>query len=294
VRHWFSEPARKGAIIVPSQQREIHSSTLKVAGGKLHYEVEGSGPLLMTIPGGPADAGIFAGLAAALADRYTVVRYDPRGNSRSVLDGPPQDQDMDVHGDDAAQLLAVFGSEPAYVLGSSGGAQIGLNLAARHPGSVRTLVAHEPPCIRLLADAAVRISNDEIYETYRSSGAGAAMQVFLARTGLDGGPKPESVMPPSPEAQESFARMRGNLDFFFAHGFKPISLFVPDVEALISGAPRIIVGVGDVSAGQLAYRTAIALAERLGTAPAVFPGGHTGFTEQPAEFADKLHEVLSK
>jgi hypothetical protein len=66
------------------------------------------------------------------------------------------------------------------------------------------------------------------------------------------------------------------------------------VEALISGAPRIIVGVGGTSAGQLAYRTGIALAERLGTAPAVFPGGHTGFTEQPAEFADKLHEVLSK
>lgn len=277
---------------MPSRQREIYSSTLKVAGGTLYYEVEGSGPVLLTIPGGPADAGMFAGLSRALAGNFTVVRYDPRGNSRSILDGPPQDQDMDVHGDDAARLLAIFGSEPAYVLGSSGGAQIGLNLAARHPERVRALVAHEPPCIRLLPDAEVQISNDQIYETYLASGAAAAMQVFLARTGLGGGPKPERVTPPSPEAQESFARMRGNLDFFFAHGFKPISLFVPDVKALKSGTPRIVVGVGSTSSGQVEYRTAVALAERLGADPAVFPGGHTGFTEQPTEFAERLREVL--
>jgi pimeloyl-ACP methyl ester carboxylesterase len=86
------------------------------------YEVQGSGPVLLMIPGGPTDAGIFAGLAGFLADRYTVVPYDPRGNSRSVLDGPPEDQRMDLHGDDAAQLPTSLSGEPAYVLGSSGGA----------------------------------------------------------------------------------------------------------------------------------------------------------------------------
>ncbi|MFZ0962416.1 MAG: alpha/beta hydrolase, partial [Terriglobia bacterium] len=104
------------------------SSLLRVPGAQLYYEVQGSGPVLLLIPGGPADAGIFSPLAALLADKYTVVRYDPRGNSRSVLDGPPQDregdQNMDVHGDDAAQLLAALGGGPAFVLGSSGGAQI--------------------------------------------------------------------------------------------------------------------------------------------------------------------------
>src|ERR1017187_4380715 len=105
-----------------------------VPGARLYYEVQGSGPVLLMIPGGPTDAGIFAGLAGFLADRYTVVPYDPRGNSRSVLDGPPEDQRMDLHGDDAAQLPTSLSGEPAHALGSSGGAQIGLNLAALPDG----------------------------------------------------------------------------------------------------------------------------------------------------------------
>jgi pimeloyl-ACP methyl ester carboxylesterase len=51
-----------------------------VPGATIYYEVQGSGPVLVMIPGGPTDAGIFAGLARCLADRYTVVAYDPRGN----------------------------------------------------------------------------------------------------------------------------------------------------------------------------------------------------------------------
>jgi pimeloyl-ACP methyl ester carboxylesterase len=279
---------------MPSSQIETRTSTLKVPGAKLYYEVQGSGPVLLMIPGGPADAGIFTALAGLVAERYTTMRYDPRGNSRSVLDGPPQDQDMNQHGDDAAHLLAVFGDEPAYVLGSSGGAQIGLNLAARHPGRVHTLVAHEPPCIPLLPDAEEhhRFAND-IDEAYRASGAGVAMQKFLALTGIGAGRKPENAAPPPPELRESYGRMQGNLDFFFAHGFKPISLFVPDVAALRGGTARIVIGVGETSAEQIAHRTAVALAGRLGIQPVIFPGGHGGYNDLPSEFADKLQSVLS-
>ena len=34
---------------------------------------------------------MFADLAGHLADRYTVVAYDPRGNSRSTFDGAPEE-----------------------------------------------------------------------------------------------------------------------------------------------------------------------------------------------------------
>jgi len=272
------------------------SDPLKVPGARLYYEAHGSGPVLLMIPGGPADAGIFAGLAKLLADRYTVVPYDPRGNSRSVVDGPPEDQRMDVHGDDAAQLLAALGGEPAYVLGSSGGAQIGLNLAARHPERVRALVAHEPPCVTLLPDATEqRAFMEEVYEAYRTGGVGPAMQKFAAGAGLAGDPRPGKAAPPPPppaEMKEAFGRLTGNIDFFLAHGVKPISLYVPDVAALRAGSTRVIVGVGETSKEQLAYRAAVALAERLGTAPVTFPGGHSGYVDQPGAFAETLHRVL--
>lgn len=271
----------------------MRGAILKVPGAQLYYEVQGAGPVLLMIPGGPADAAIFTGVAGFLAETYTVVRYDPRGNSRSVLDGPPEDQRMDVHGDDAAQLLAALGKEPAQVLGSSGGAQIGLNLAARHPERVRTLIAHEPPCTELLSDAAEKRAFAEgVYDTYRSTGVDAGIQKFLAGTGLGGGPRSPQALPTSPEMQEAFSRIKSNFAFFFAHGLKPISSYLPDVATLRSGPVRIVVAVGETSSGQLAYSTAIALAERLGSATVTFPGGHSGYVEQPAAFAEKLRQVL--
>ncbi|MGN6175885.1 MAG: alpha/beta fold hydrolase [Streptosporangiaceae bacterium] len=67
----------------------IKTGTLKVPGASLYHEIRGSGPVLLLICGGVYDAAGYAGLAQQLADRYTVVTYDRRGNSRSPLDGPP-------------------------------------------------------------------------------------------------------------------------------------------------------------------------------------------------------------
>jgi len=269
-------------------------TTLNVPGATLYYELEGTGPVLLMIPGGPADAGVFAALSGFLTDRYTTVAYDPRGNSRSVPDDPSKDQDMDVHGDDAAALLAAVTSEPAYVLGSSGGAQIGLNLAARHAARVHTLVAHEPPCAELLPDAAeARAAMEEAYQTYRTQGVEAALKRFEAAIGMEGTPPEQPPGAPTPEMMEAWGRIGGNLEYFIAHGIRPISGYTPDVAALRDGSARIVVGIGETSAGQLAHRAAVALAERLGTPPVTFPGDHGGFGSRPGQFAETLHKVLT-
>lgn len=281
---------------MPAAILTVQSSTLRVPGAQIYYEVQGTGPILLLIPGGPADAGIFRDITRFLAHRYTVVRYDQRGNSRSTLDDAPEDQNMDVHGDDAAQLLSSLSAEPAYVLGSSGGAQIGLNLAARYPERVHTLVAHEPPCLEVLHDGAEeRAFTESVYETYLAAGVGPAMQRFMAGAGLAGDPEPKESRPPSspsPDMRDTFGRIQRNMEFFLAHGLRPLSLFVPDVTALRAGSARVVVGVGEASWGQIAFRCGIALAERLGTASAFFPGGHGGYVDQPAAFAKELHRVF--
>jgi len=136
------------------------SSTVNVPGAKIYYEVRGAGPTLLMIPGGPLDAGVYADLSRHLADGYTVVAYDPRGNSRSTFDGEPEEQRLDVHGDDAAQLIEALGDGPAYVFGNSGGAQIGLNLTARYSERVRVLVAHEPSCVMMLPEPSEALASD--------------------------------------------------------------------------------------------------------------------------------------
>ena len=268
------------------------SSLLKVAGATLYFETRGSGPALLLIPGGPTDAGVFTGLAAFLADRYTVAAVDPRGNSRSVLDGAREEQRLDLHGDDMARIIEALGDEPAYVFGSSGGAQIGLNLAARHPERVRALVAHEPPCVKMLPDPTQTLAgNRAVADAYRSGGVAAAMQKFAEVAGFAGGPQRQGP-PPPPEVQETFKRIEGNMDYFFACGLVPLSLYEPDVSALRSGPVRVVVGVGEESVGQTAYRTAVALSEKLGDPPALFPGDHGGYGPQAEAFAATLDRVL--
>jgi pimeloyl-ACP methyl ester carboxylesterase len=262
---------------------------MKIPGATLYYERRGAGPLLVMIPGGPTDAAAFAALAAALAARYTTVAYDPRGNSRSRFDGEPVDQDMAVHADDARRLIDEIGGGPAFVLGSSGGGQIGLALAANHPSHVRMLVAHEPPCSVLLPDRdeiARRFA--EIVAIYRRDGVRPAMEAFARLAGFDVGPPPANL---PPEAAATMARVAQNLDYFLGHGVLPISSYRPEVARL--GEVRVVVGIGrDSKEGQLAKRAARALANELGTEPVEFPGDHTGFGPHAVAFAEVLERVL--
>jgi len=271
----------------------MESRTLKVPGATLYYEVRGTGPVLLMIPGGPMDAGGFAPMADCLADRYTVVTTDCRGNSRSPAEGSPDDLTVNVFADDAHLLLAAVGSEPAFVLGSSGGATYGLDLVARYPGQVRTLVAHEPPVAALLPDAARwRAWTEEIASISQRDGVFPALAKFGEGVGLSG-PEPSDTGP-DPAAAEAMNRMAGNLELFARHLIPVITNYAPDLEALRASATRVVVGVGDESGdGQLAYRTALALAAALGVEPVSFPGDHGGFAGHTEAFAARLHDVLS-
>lgn len=268
---------------------------LDVDGARLYYTAAGSGPMLLLIPGGFADADGFLPALDALTPHYTVVRYDPRGISRSRVEGLSEDVPVEVHADDARQLLKAIGGEPAFVLGSSGGAIIGLALATAAPEVVDTLVAHEPPLAELLpASDPRRQDNQAIYDTYLASGTEAAMGHFFGASGMDDIAGSEM----SPEVQQAldaeFARIMQNADFFFAHYLMPITRYQPDIEALTSGSSRIVVAVGEDSTGQEASDTALALAERLGVSAEIFPGDHVGMFTEPEAFVQRLIEVVEQ
>jgi pimeloyl-ACP methyl ester carboxylesterase len=272
------------------------TNTLKVPGATLYYEVSGSGPVLLCIPGGPTDAGMFSDLAGRLADRYTVVCYDPRGHSRSPLDGAPEDIPVARHADDAAAMLAAVTDGPASVYGNSGGGTIGLELLTRHPELVRRLVAHEAPLMELLPDAArFRAMLDDIDDTYRADGVFAAMGKFGTMV-EEGGPKYSEEMqqadPDTTSPPEMTERMMGNLDLFIAHEIQPISRYVPDVDALKGVSKKVVSAAGETSGEQAACRAAHALAARVGIEVSYLPGAHGGWGSDPQNFADTLDQLL--
>ena len=270
------------------------AQTLDVPGARLYYERQGTGPLLLMI-GSPMDSTGFAGLARALADRYTVVTYDPRGIGNSTREDATQDVTPEQQADDVHRLLSVLGGEPAYVFGSSGGAVVGLALVTAHPGQVRTLVAHEPPLIELLPDREqVRAQIEDIYDTYRADGADQAMAKFMAHAGLGEAPGQEAGAPRWEPSPEQLATMRAATDVFLAHLIRPTTRYRPDVQALRAVSTCIVVAAGATSEGQLAHRGAVALADRLGTPVVEFPGDHGGFVVLPEQCAQVLDQVLTQ
>jgi pimeloyl-ACP methyl ester carboxylesterase len=267
----------------------MQTKTLKVPGATLHYEVRGGGPVLLLICGGIYDAEGFAGLAGSLADRYTVVTYDRRGNSRSPLDGPPGPLRVDEHADDAHRLLRTVTSEPAAVFGNSSGADIALELAVRHPEQVRVVVAHEPPIFELLPDRD-RFHKvwADVEAAYASDGVGAAMEAFSAGLQMSAGDPPAGE--PTPEMLAMFGRFQANMEVFVRDEVAPISGYCPDLDVLRGSPVRIVPGAGQASVGEPPHRAAVALAERLGTTAVLFPGNHGGFGDPT--FGDRLATVL--
>jgi pimeloyl-ACP methyl ester carboxylesterase len=258
--------------------------TLRVPGASLYYEVRGSGPILLMIAAGSEDAGSYHRLAEHLVDHYTVVTYDRRGYSRSPLDDPEQPVGIETNSEDAHRLLAALTTEPAYVLGCSIGALIGLDLAIRHPEQVRTLVAHEPPVRGLLPDDEKR---PNLLEMYRREGAVAAIKKFAASIGMNHDDQRSNI-----GLFQERDRIAKNLDSFFKYDVGAVSRYTLDVAALRAAPTRIVIAGGRAGREYFPYRCAARVAELLGTAIVEFPGNHMGFVNDPREFAARLCEVL--
>ncbi|AVV43960.1 alpha/beta hydrolase [Streptomyces sp. ID05-04B] len=273
---------------------------LKVPGATLHYETAGKGPVLLLIPGGAGDAGMYAGMTPRLAAHRTVVTYDPRGLSRSPLDDPADaphtDEQVRVWSDDAHRLLELLAPDgEAAVLGCSSGAVVAVDLLARRPQRLRRVVTHEPPLVELLAEPAPhRALFAEVRETFQRAGAEAAMarlgEGLTEGTGRQAAERPTEL---PPGIREMAGRMHANLPVFLGRVLVPFSSTVPDLAALRPVADRLTPAAGQDSRGQAAlYGPAVRLAELLGSEFAEFPGGHLGAVEDPEEFAGRLLAVL--
>ncbi|GAA3002233.1 alpha/beta hydrolase [Streptosporangium longisporum] len=274
----------------------VTTGSLRVPDATLYYEVRGQGPLVVLV-GAPMHAVHFTALADLLATDHTVLTTDPRGINRSTLDDPEQDSTARMRADDLSRLLAHLDAGPAAVFGSSGGAVSALALAVAHPERVHTVIAHEAPLNEVLDDREERhAAVEDIVATYASGDVGGAWAKFLANANIqmpEPGESDDSGDAYSPEeAAQADPQQALDERFWFLHEMRGSTGWKPDIAALRDGPVRIVVGVGEESAGQFCDLTSSALATALGTKPTLFPGGHIAFAETPDVFAPRLREVL--
>jgi pimeloyl-ACP methyl ester carboxylesterase len=267
-----------------------HMSTLKVPGAQLSYEVSGSGQLLILIPGASGVGEVFHQVARDLSARYQVVTYDRRGFSRSQLDGP-QDYDHRLSTDtnDVRRLIEHLTDQSAIVFGNSSGSIVALEVLTQYPERVQTVVAHEPPVVLLLPDAAKWLAFfDGVYDTYREDGIPKAMRQFAS--GIVGSVDRQVIE--RSLAQHANESTMANAAYWMEHELRQYPRVELDLAALEAAASRIVLAGGRDSCDQLTYQPNRVLARQLGREIVDFPGGHLGFMSYPAEFAKELMNTL--
>lgn len=112
-------------------------------GGRIAYDVRGSGPPVVCLPGMGDLRSTYRHLAPALADAgFRVATMDLRGHGDS--DATFTDYDDEAAGSDALALIEEIGGGPAVVVGNSMGAGAAVWAAAEQPGAVAGLVLLGP------------------------------------------------------------------------------------------------------------------------------------------------------
>ncbi len=103
----------------------------------LHWAKEGQGPVVVLSHALGCDMSMWDGVAALLASRFTVLRYDHRGHGQS--EAPVGPYSIDMLADDAAGLIAAQAEGPVHFVGLSLGGMTAQALAARYPRLVKSI-----------------------------------------------------------------------------------------------------------------------------------------------------------
>lgn len=268
-------------MVAPSKSP---GATIEANGTTLYYEIRGSGPSVLFISGATGDAGHFEHVAEALADEFTVITYDRRGNSRSPRPAGWATTDAEEQAADAAALLRALGKAPAAVFGTSSGGVIGLALVVNHPEVVRGAIIHEPALLSVLpnADELMASAQAVIEPAIQKGGPRSGVEAFvktLPRVDLD-------ALPPALRE-----RMLNNGETFFGAELSRIEGYHPDDATLAAIRVPIQVMMGDQSP-EFLIETSRWLGARLGIEPRILPGGHAPYFDRPNVMAEMIRPFL--
>jgi len=250
--------------------------TIDIDDTTLYYERTGHGPALLFVHGLCGDAEVWADQAQRFSDRYSCVRYDRRGHSRSTR-GDKTISDA-LHAEDAAALIEALDLAPCLLVGSSGGAAVGVEVALRHHELLRGAVFSEPPLFSLDPAAGQELMREllpVLEQATASGGPRAAVDAFF------------SLVCPglwSTIDESGRDRYRGNADIGFTDLRSP-SLAVSADDLYAVTTPALVI------AGSTSHASLLSVARRLAAAlpDARFVElegcGHVTYAERPDDFA---------
>jgi pimeloyl-ACP methyl ester carboxylesterase len=252
---------------------------------ELYYELRGAGPPLLLIMGATGDGGVFERFADLLAEEFTVVTYDRRGNGRSPRPVGWDRTSPEEQADDAAALLHALDLAPAAVFGTSSGGIFALAMLLRHPQAVRAALLHEPALFALFDDPeAARITVTEaVTAGMEAGGQPAALESFIR---LVAGDANWECLDPSVRE-----RMLASAGTYFGNEIGRFDTYLPDDETLAEIAAPMHLLVSEDSLPYFA-QAAGRLAARLHVDITRVPGTHFAYLDHPAQLAKTVSALL--
>lgn len=249
----------------------------------LYHEVRGDGPAVLLVPGATGDAGHFTRAAERLAGEFTVITYDRRGNSRSATGADGQaPSTIAAQAEDAAALIRECGFAEAVVFGTSGGAEITLELLARDPKAVHGAIVHEPPLLAVLPP----LEGPNPIEAILARAATeprAALEDFVKLNSSDAAW--DAIEP------DTRKRMLGNAANLFGREVEQFVSYRPDPNVLRALETPIVL-LHSRRGLPFAKPVQSWLETQLGIEGGTISGHHAPYLDMPEIFAEELRPIL--
>ncbi len=283
----------------------FYDGKVSTEGDELYYKVRGEGkPLLFIAPAGGNGDGYYP-VASLLSDRYKVITYDRRANTRSTKNFP-DNFDVRQQSRDAIAVLNAVGETSAIVIGNSSGAVIALDLATAYPESVYAAIIHEAPIPSVLPDAEALKWSDffkSCYELGKRKGAAWGAMKFYFGVEL---PAVRLMMATMKVLKymkqdkttchvESIPSKEAT-DILIFNELLPVTGYGLDIDTLRNSGVKIFIGCGQYGLKKNAWyaRVAKLLADRLSCDFVVFPGHHGEYMSNPIPWANVLRKTIQK
>src|SRR3954453_835234 len=138
-RHMKRRRSRRGTVTEWVSEHNGKGEYVEVNGINLYYETHGTGRPLVLLHGGLGSGEMFGPVLSDFAADHQVILPDLQAHGRTAdIERPLETSTM---ADDVAALIDHLGLGRVDVVGYSLGGGVAMQVAFRHPGKVRRLVA---------------------------------------------------------------------------------------------------------------------------------------------------------
>lgn len=176
----------------------IESRAIDIDGDRVVYRTAGTGPLLLLVHGMAGSWETWRHVMPALAERFTVLAPDLRGQGDS--DKPRGDYSLGAHANTLRDLLDALGHERASIVGQSLGGGVAMQFAYQFPERCERLVLVDSGglgreitfYLRLLTVPGFE-SIFPVFCTPRLRNAGTRVASWLARAGVRSTPARQEI-----------------------------------------------------------------------------------------------------